>query len=136
MKTSLKMEINKSDLLNILSAYYKEKTGKDITVKSEITSSLKGYGTYEYNGIDISFYYTTSITIASYKAVLTTTLSNEDIKEALTEVLKKLDYSVESINFKTGSRLVGNYRDEYNESYFDGVTITLKPKENQKILKQ
>ncbi len=130
MNESIKisMEINKTDLLEMLSTYYSEKLGKEVNVKAKATSSLKGYGMGEYTSIDIEIYFEREESIGNIKIKIKTSLTEEDVKSALNEIIEKLNYSIESVNYKAGTRTVGDFRDEYEEGYFNGVTLNLRQK--------
>ncbi len=129
MNESIKisMEINKTDLLKMLSTYYSEKLGKEVNVKANVTSSLNGYGR-EYSSTDVEIYFEREESIGNIKIKIKTSLTEEDVKSALNEIIEKLNYSIESVNYKAGTRTVGDFRDEYEEAYFNGVTLNLRQK--------
>ena len=134
-KTNISMDINKSEFLKMLSAYYTEELGKEVEVKVNLTSQLRGYGYGEYEEAVVEFYFTNESNVGPVKVKVTTTLNTDDIKKALDNILDKLNYSVESIDYKTGMSTVGYYMDEHDEPYFSGVTLKLQEKGIEKVLK-
>ena len=133
-KKSISMDINKSELLKMLSAYYTEELGKEVNVKVDLSTQLRGYGYDEHVEVDTEFYFTNDSSVGPVNVRVTTTLSEEDIKKALNDILGKLNYNVESIDYKSGFRTVGYYMGEHDEPYFNGVTLKLKEKGITKVL--
>ena len=126
--SSLTMDISKKDLLGMLSAYYSEKTGKEIKVDSKTETVLKGYGMGEHESADVYFYYKLQMDLLGTKVAATLTLSEEEIRTVLTELLQRLNYDVDRIDYKKGVRVTGSFRDEQEEAYFDGVSVIINQK--------
>lgn len=123
----MKMDISKSDLLKMLSAYYSKELGTTVVVKAELHRVPIGYRDDDYEN-QIEFSYTQTITYGESTITVTTVLSEEDIKEVLGKILGELNYSVEQVKYKTDFKYTGYGRDEHAEYYFDGVTIKVTPK--------
>ncbi|MBR4178941.1 MAG: hypothetical protein IKR57_06310 [Bacilli bacterium] len=132
-KVDITMDINKSELLKMLSAYYTEKLNKEANIKLNISKELRGYGYSEYNEVILEFYFVNEHNLGPAKVKITNTLTKEDVNEALSEIIEKLGYSVDAVNYKTGTRSTGYY-DDYEEPYFEGVTLNLKQKGMKRVL--
>lgn len=138
-KVTISMDINKTELLKMLSAYFTESLGKPVDVKVNVTKELRGYGYGEHYEADLEFYFENEYSVGPAKVKITTTLSEEDIKVALENIIGKLNYNIESIDYKTGTRYESysyDDRDTYEVAYFDGVKLNLKQKGIKKVLEE
>ena len=136
-KVTISMDINKKELLKMLSAYYTEELKMPIEVKVNTSKELRGYGYDEHYEAVLEFYFENEYSVGPAKVKVTTTIDEEDVKEALNNILSKLNYSIESINYKSGTRYESygyDERDAYEEAYFDGVKLILNKKGIKKVL--
>jgi len=136
METNLSMDISKSELLKMLSAYYSEQLTSNVEVKAEVDTELRGYGMGEYMDSVVRFYYSKEENIGQSKVKITTTLSEEEIKDALDKIVSKLNYTVIDMSLKKGTRMLGYYTDEHEAAYFDGVKLNIRQKGINRVLKQ
>ena len=136
-KVTISMDISKSELLKMLSAYYTEELGKPVDIKVNVNKELRGYSYDEYYDANIEFYFENEYNVGTAKVKITTTLTNEDIKEALNNIVSKLNYSIASIDYDSGVRTVDyGYYESYEKAYFDGVKLNLKQKGIKKVLEE
>ena len=135
-KKSISMDISKDEFLKMLSVYYSEKLEDNINVMVNVSKVTSGYGYSEQEECDLEFYFNQEITVGNVKVVITNTLCEDDLNEALNETVDKLNYSVESFEYKSGIRVVDDYDDIYKEPYFDGVKVELKEKGIKKVLEE
>lgn len=121
-----KLEIKKNDFLNILSKYYTQILGHPCNVKEKHEID---YGRYGDKSARINIYYEETIDILGYKATKTTTISKENVEDIFNELITEKDLIVDTLIYNSGIRMEG-YRDEYETSYFDGITLSLKERKN------
>lgn len=130
---TIKMEINKKELIKMLSAYYSEKLGQEIEIKYNLKSELRGYGMGQDEVTFTEFYFVNKIRIGNVETTVTTTLDNIEVKEALNEILGKLNYGINSLIFDVVQELRGYGM--CDAPYFKGVILELKEKGFEKKLK-
>lgn len=121
-----KLEIKNNDFLNILSKYYTQILGHPCNVKEKHEID---YGRYGDKSARINIYYEETIDILGYKATKTTTISKENVEDIFNELITEKDLIVDTLIYNSGIRMEG-YRDEYETSYFDGITLSLKERKN------
>lgn len=121
-----KLEIKNNDFLNILSKYYTQILGHPCNVKEKHEID---YGRYGDKSAKVELYYEEIIEILGYKAIKTTTISKENVEDIFNELINDKGLIIDILLYNSGVRKEGNYRDEYEVSYFNGVTITLKEKQ-------
>lgn len=121
-----KLEIKKNDFLNILSNYYTKILGHSCNVKEKHEVD---YGRYGDKSAKVELYYEEIIEILGYKAIKTTTISKENVEDIFNELINDKGLIIDTLLYNSGVRKEGDYRDEYEVSYFNGVTITLKEKQ-------
>ena len=114
----IKMDIDKENLLIILSDYFSEKLGDDCEAVP-----------------DIVFFIKEVISNGKVTATTTTYLDQNDLEEAIKDYVSSSDYEFESFKYKGGVRLAGYFRDEYEEAYFEGLDVKLKEKAMQRRLR-
>lgn len=116
----LKMNIRINNLIDMLETYYNE--------KYETNGSLL----FDENNIDtIDLRYVYGVSVNKYNFLTEFDLTKEDIKNALSDILGKLNYEVLDIEFEKGEK--GYKRDLI--TYITGIKAYVKEKDNQKILK-
>ena len=128
-------EIDKNDLLPILSTYFSNKYNDYITVKEKhgIKNIPVGYNIF-LPTIDLEIYLEVIIKSDDLITPLTSPLSKEEIIEALNDKFYYSDYEVISIDYIAGIKLDGCFNNEKREPYFDGVRMTLKEKNKMMTL--
>ena len=124
-----KLEISVQELLGMLSNYFTLKHEKPIQVKEKHCIYTDDRGD---KNLKVEIYYEEQIEILGHTATKTTTLSKEEVREILTELMDNNNYSIESLNYDADIQLKGYY--EYEEAVFKGVTLQLK--EQQKKLRK
>ena len=130
----IKLDIKPNEVLNILSNYYSNKLGKNIKIEVDLDRCVPDYymDCYIHKA---TFYYKDDITILNQTVSKTNYLSEDEVKEVLKEIVVIEDYEVNKININVDTMTVGYYRDEHDETVFNGIDIELKNKEKKLIRK-
>ncbi len=128
-----KLEINRSDLLGMLSKYYSEKLNKKIAVKE--SHKIDCVGLYEDEAVTVRIFFTEEISLLGRIATKTTEVTREDIRNILNEALEDDNYRVKEIFFDSGTTTTGSYMGEYEEAYFNGIEVTVEEKSLSRVLK-
>ncbi len=132
----IKMDIDKENLLIILSDYFSEKLGRNVNVDCNVTIKHVSYGYDDCEAVpDIVFFIKEVISNGKVTATTTTYLDQNDLEEAIKDYVSSSDYEFESFKYKGGVRLAGYFRDEYEEAYFEGLDVKLKEKAMQRRLR-
>lgn len=127
-----KLEITTQELLGMLSNYFTLKLEKPINVKESHSISYEGY--YEDKVSKVEIFYEETIEILGHTATKTTTLSKDEIKSILNELIDNEKYTIDSLYYNASIETKGYYRDEYEQAVFNGITLNIK--EKQKTLRK
>ena len=119
------VDISKNNLLGMLSEYYSNLNGKQIKIRSKVSNE----DVYGYTVTKYYFYYEEYIKIYNQDVKQTYYLSEEEIKEALKEIINREGYSISSIIFSREKRQHESYLYEWTEDELTNVEVTLVQKE-------
>ena len=123
-----KLTISKKELLGMLSDYYSNLIGSRVEVKEKHRIETAGY--YESREAVVNIYYEQSVNILNHNAVKTTSLSEEDVKSALNELISNSGFKIKELNFQKGITTEGyGIYDEYDVAYFSGIELSLEEKQ-------
>ena len=127
------MELNVEEFLQMLNNYYSKKLNKEvkITEKHAVKYQSYGYGIYdEYTEavVDLKLSFVEESLVNGIKTKITTVLDQSDIEEAIRDFVSNTEYEFVSYKYLGGVRLVGYFRDEYEEAHFEGIKVNLKEK--------
>ena len=114
-----------------------EKEGR--SVKADITARKECIGIFEEIGCVTTISVSENVTLLGVETTQSETLSKDEVKVILSELLKEAGYDLNDLNFNDGIRksTVGYFMDEHIESraYFKGVTLNISKRGLSKTLK-
>lgn len=120
-----KLTISKKELLGMLSDYYSNQIGSRVEVKEKHRIETVGY--YESREAVVEIFYEQKINILNHIATKTTKLSEEDVKDALGELLGDSGFKIKNLTFQSGITTEGyGIYDEYDVAYFSGIELSLE----------
>ena len=123
------LKISKKEFLGILSDYYTLKLEKPIKVKEKHYIASVGY--YETKEVVVEIYYQEQIEILGHLATKTTTITKEELKEILNQLMNNENYVVKDLNYETGTEYEGYRMCETQVPYFNGVTLKIIEKQKK-----
>ncbi len=119
------VDISKNNLLGMLSEYYSNLNGKQIKIRSKVSNE----DSYGYTVTKYYFYYEEYTKIYNQEVKQTYYLSEDEIKEALKEIINREGYSISTIIFSSEKRQHESYLYEWDEDELTNVEVTLVQKE-------
>lgn len=125
----MKVKLTKDEIIILIKQYYKEALNKDVDV--EITASKDYTGIYESRVCKTKITIKEKINILGKEIVAEYVINDDDIYRIFNDLLKDSNYIIDSLNYNAGIRSTGFY--DYEEAYFDGVTLTLINKNKMMI---
>lgn len=128
----MKVQFNKENTKKVLEGYYKEVEGGD--TKIEIITTIGSQRFCDIESANVCIKLIHSIPIYGQLIESERELPKDEVKEVFGVVLRKEGYQVEDITYDARVS-TGCYIWDQGEksSYFNGITVSMKKKENQKI---
>lgn len=127
----MEAKFTKENTIKILESYYKEVEGSD--AKIDITTSIGCQGLYEEKCANVHINLTNSINIGSQKIKSERKLSNDEVREVFSIVLRNEGYEVSNISYDAGITSGTYIWDQGSYACFSGITVSMKRLEKQKI---
>lgn len=129
----MKMYISSRDLFEMLSKYYSSRLQKMILIGAKVENA-RNIRTIK--SAKVSLYYEEQIRLLGQLVIKRTVIKDSELKAILKEWLDKDDYQLVSFEYDTYIGQVDYYRDSVDEILFGGLTIHLKEKKKQKVLRR
>ena len=132
------IDISANELKKLLKDYYKVFYNND-SVAILINCRKQSQGIYEFDELVTTLSVRRNIEVPNFKlgkcnAICEEKISNDEIKKILNEILEENNYEVDYVDFNTKSKLVGYGHTEEEKIYFDGISVSVKEKQKQKVL--
>ena len=137
----IKLEFNKSEIINLVELYYRKEEGRE--VKVSINSRKECVGRYEEDGCVTTISVKEEFDILGMKKNFVTTISQDELKDIFNLLLEKEGYEIVSLMYNDGLHTewsgYGMYEYQTKKAYFNGITLTLnnikdRPKVRSRVL--
>jgi len=126
----MEITLNKNELCKMLEIYYEDQADIKGQASISVTNGLVGYGMTEHNDCILKIKISGKIQIGTSKVKIESSLTKEDLKEAIKYNLQKSDLEVIAITFDEGTltETVGYRMCEKNldYAYFHDANVTVK----------
>lgn len=129
----MKMYISSRDLFEMLSKYYSSRLQKMILIGAKVENA-RNIRTIK--SAKVSLYYEEQIRLLGQLVIKRTVIKDSELKAILKAWLDKDDYQLVSFEYDTYIGQVDYYRDSVDKILFGGLTIHLKEKKKQKVLRR
>lgn len=129
----MKMYISSRDLFEMLSKYYSSRFQKMILIGAKVENA-RNIRTIK--SAKVSLYYEEQIRLLGQLVIKRTVIKDSELKAILKEWLDKDDHQLVSFEYDTYIGQVDYYRDSVDEILFGGLTIHIKEKKKQKVLRR
>lgn len=130
----MELKINERDLKKMLTSYYKQRDGVESQLLINKTMENDRFGPECYVEVTLK----RKIRLLGEERTISETLSENDVKKAVKEIIEAEGFDVYSVTFESGisdsweGYGVGEHK--VSKPYFGGVTVNLREKVKRKTL--
>ncbi len=134
----MQIDYTKEETLKLIEEYYKKLEGRD--VKASVSSKKECVGFYEQDTCVTTFTISEEMEIAGMKKKVKQKISNDELNTLLKALFNLYDFELTDIVINDGINTewegYGMCEHQVKTPYFKGITIDVKKKVNQTLIKE